>query len=92
VGGTKIHSNFSFQKISRKKKIILFYFYVQRVLRVYCLQFYIHLGPKSPLNKTQIMEDKLSSCIGKMPQTWLGDCVRSLHDLNNSVSVGEGQG
>jgi hypothetical protein len=38
------------------------------------------------------MEDKLSFGIGSMPQTWPGQlCLYSLHELNKSVSVGEGQ-
>jgi hypothetical protein len=38
------------------------------------------------------MEDKLSSGIGSMPQTWPCNCVRSLHELNKNACVGEGQG
>jgi hypothetical protein len=39
---------------------------------VYCLQFYLRLGPESPLDERQIMEDKLSFSTGSMPQTWAG--------------------
>jgi hypothetical protein len=34
---------------------------------VYCLQFYVHLEPESPLDERQIMEDRLSTCTGNMP-------------------------
>ncbi len=37
---------------------------------IYCLQFYVRLGLESPLNERQIMEDRLFSGIGSMPQTW----------------------
>ncbi len=37
---------------------------------IYCLQFYVRLGLESPLDERQIMEDRLSSGIGSMPQTW----------------------
>jgi hypothetical protein len=30
-------------------------------LNVYCLQFYVRLGPESPLDERQIMENRLSS-------------------------------
>jgi len=40
---------------------------IANIFIVYHLQFYIHLGPKSPLDERQIMEDKLSSSIGSMP-------------------------
>jgi hypothetical protein len=36
-----------------------------------CLQFYVRLELESPLDKRQIMEDRLSSGTGNMPQTWL---------------------
>jgi len=39
---------------------------------IYCLQFYVHLGPKSPLDEKQIMEDRLSFGTSNMPQTWPG--------------------
>jgi hypothetical protein len=38
---------------------------------VYCLQ-YVHLGLENPLNKRQIVEDRLSSHTSNMPQTWPG--------------------
>jgi len=50
-----------------KIKIII---YLNMLKPVYCLQFYIRLGPESPLDKRQIMENKLSSNISNMPQTW----------------------
>jgi hypothetical protein len=37
-----------------------------------CLQFYVRLGLENPLDERQIMEDRLSSAIGSMPQTWPG--------------------
>jgi hypothetical protein len=43
-----------------------------RLEPVYCLQFYVRLGPESPLDKIQIMEDRLSSGTGSMPKTWPG--------------------
>jgi hypothetical protein len=43
-----------------------------------CLQFYVHLGPESPLDERQIMEDRLSCSTGNMPQTWSGQlCSQS---------------
>jgi hypothetical protein len=36
------------------------------------LQFYVHLGPESPLDERWIMEDRFSSGTSSMPQTWTG--------------------
>jgi len=44
----------------------------QRCVSVYYLQFYICLGPESPLDERWIMEDKLSSGTRSMSQIWAG--------------------
>jgi hypothetical protein len=49
-----------FCKMSRFRcgKFNCLYFKKWRKLSLYCLQFYIRLGPKSPLDERQIMEDR----------------------------------
>jgi hypothetical protein len=55
--------NYENSNISPWKNIIL------KKNPVYCLQSYVRLRPKSPLDERQIMEEELSSGIGSMLQT-----------------------
>jgi hypothetical protein len=59
---------------------------------VYSLQFYIHLGPKSPLDKRYIMRTNCPLVLVACHKLGHGNHVRSLHEANKSPRVGEGQG
>jgi hypothetical protein len=67
----KLKINYKGERVLTSSNILCFFFSFFDN-NVYCLQFYVCLGPESPLDERQIMEDKLSSGIGSMPQTLLG--------------------
>jgi hypothetical protein len=64
-------NNVRFKKVEKKTLLCNDFLKIKKIkcllLTVYILR---PLGPKSPLDERQIMEDKLSSCTGSMPQIW----------------------
>jgi hypothetical protein len=55
------------QKIKKRNKKRKTKIKERRMFTVFCLQFYVRLGPESPLNESQIIQDRLSSSTTSMP-------------------------